>query len=382
MTARIIPALAVLLAALTQGCSSPYKNPEFAYGNPGLKSFPGIAQQVAGTPGKTLDVIMVHGMCTHDDGWAKESISRLSKMMKGPANPVFDAPLQVEGTQTTVHRATLGTPFGTVHARAVVWSPVLAGMKRQLCYDQTDKSPTCEAMQPPADKYTYSRASFNRGIKDALMNDCLADVLIYQGVSREAISEQIQHALLAAMAPEGAGRDRSARLRAASENPRPIVFIAESLGSKVSFDAIYKLQTTGPETERTAATQLFDRFAQVFMQANQLPILSLADQHVGGTSRAAAAPAFPADPLAAIIRNQKSRSGKKIQVVAFSDPNDLLSYPLVHYRQVQPFEATDVIVSNSTTWFGLFENPYPAHTAYRDNDAVVNLIACGTEGCK
>lgn len=68
-------------------------------------------------------------------------------------------------------------------------------------------------------------------------------------------------------------------------------------------------------------------------------------------------------------------------MVAFTDPNDLLSYALHEWAPLAPFPLADVIVSNEPTLFGYVERPDTAHTGYRDNRAVMRLIACGTAGC-
>jgi hypothetical protein len=217
------------------------------------------------------------------------------------------------------------------------------------------------------------------------LNDCLADALIYQGKSRDAISQQLQQALLAASTPNGAKLEKQSMLSAASTASKPIVFISESLGSKVAFDAIYKLQNSADDAERLAGARVFDRFAQVFMGANQLPILALADQDIGGGTKARSVSDYPVDPLGALLGMRKSSPStmapRPLQVVAFTDPNDLLSYALARSTSVMSFDVVDAIVSNDNTLFGFVERPDTAHTAYRKNDVVTKLIACGTKGC-
>ena len=67
-----------------------------------------------------------------------------------------------------------------------------------------------------------------------------------------------------------------------------------------------------------------------------------------------------------------------ITLVAFTDPNDLLSYRLQPSRYRTPDTAVaDVLVSNATTYLGLFARPDEAHTDYRTNAAVASLVACG-----
>ncbi|MBE0548487.1 MAG: hypothetical protein IH627_12750 [Rubrivivax sp.] len=174
-------------------------------------------------------------------------------------------------------------------------------------------------------------------------------------------------------------------LSAASSASKPIVFISESLGSKVAFDAIYKLQTSPDAAEEAAGVRIFDRFAQVFMGANQLPILALADQDISDGVKARGLSDYPADSLGALLGSRTLRSSvmaqRPLQVVAFTDPNDLLSYALARSTSEISFDVIDVIVSNESTLFGLFERPDTAHTGYLKNGVVTKLIACGTKGC-
>lgn len=384
MAKRDLRTALVVTAWVLQACSTPYKTPAFDSRPAERADFPGVAQIVAATKDKSADVVMIHGMCTHDDTWARASIARLSRLLGGPSAPAI-TPEPVAGTKVMLYRSALTTPHGAVQASAIVWSPITAGLKSQLCYDQSRKSKMCSAVAPDAPPYPYERAGVNRALKDDILDDCLADALIYQGKSREAISSQVQQALLAASVPHAAGLAPQRLLASASAQARPIVFISASLGSKVAFDAILQLQRSPVAAERSAGTRLFDRFAQIFMEANQLPILALADQEVGAGAKANIGGQCPADPLSALLCGRKARpsllQGRPLQVVAFTDPNDLLSYALARSTEPASFDVVDVIVSNASTLFGWVERPDQAHTAYEENDAVTRLIACGTHGC-
>ena len=76
----------------------------------------------------------------------------------------------------------------------------------------------------------------------------------------------------------------------------------------------------------------------------------------------------------------------RLAVVAFTDPNDLLSYRLLPGRYAAPDVAVaDVLVSNARTWLGLIEDPVAAHLDYLENPAVADMIACGDprfSGCR
>ena len=67
-------------------------------------------------------------------------------------------------------------------------------------------------------------------------------------------------------------------------------------------------------------------------------------------------------------------------VVAFSDPNDLLSYRIVpaHLAEdLKEFRVINVLVSNDTTYFGYLERPDTAHCGYPWNPHVFGMLARG-----
>jgi hypothetical protein len=76
--------------------------------------------------------------------------------------------------------------------------------------------------------------------------------------------------------------------------------------------------------------------------------------------------------------NRRTEALQRLAVVAFTDPNDLLSYRLLPARYTAPDVAVaDVLVSNDSSWLGLVENPMTAHLDYLANPDVGTMIACG-----
>jgi hypothetical protein len=391
------------LAVLTAACSMPFRTPTLVSRPPDNTAFPGVAQLVAQAPDQTIDVVLVHGMCTQDAAWVNKTLQWLSVGLGGPATPAIDQD-GVPDSKAELYRARLDTPHGTVRATAILWSPITVDLKRGLCYDQSQKSPSCNALGQVVPAYPYPRAPFNRTLKDGMLNDCLADAMIYQGKSRDVINAQMQRAVVAAVTQREGPSSTATQLRAAVEDPTPVVFITESLGSKVTFDAIRALTQSKTDAISDAGDATVKRFAQIFMAANQIPILGLADQMIDDGGRGSATPSFMdgrdvdsaedgyvADPLAALLASRESGvrsltgvSGEPapLKVVAFTDPNDILTYALVGGPQdPENHVLVDVVVSNAPTVLGLAACPDTAHTGYLGNPAVQRLIVCGTDGC-
>lgn len=352
----------LFLFALLAGCTTPYHPPVQVAGS---ASFTGLDAIIAESAGNPVDVVLVHGMCTKTDAWADFAVDAImaaiapghvAKSGKQPPSPA-GAAIRIVYREEVVR----GVP---IRFSSLIWSPLTAGLKHQLDFDRTGTATDCavDAGCRP------QRARFNGMLKDGLLNDCLSDAVIYQGDSRESIRQKMIEALDATFARQQVG---------------PLILVTESLGSKITFDALNAmLEGRAAGAQLQAARLASSRLVQVFMVANQLPILGLADQVVGDRHIASLVPV--GDPLQRFLalRQAFPRSAKKqfseLTLVALTDPNDLLSYRLLPSRYASPMvHVADVLVSNRPTYFGLLENPVAAHTAYFSNPDVGLLIACG-----
>jgi hypothetical protein len=357
--------LHVLLAAvlLLGGCTTPYRPAVVVRDS---TPFPGIAAIAAANGARPVDVLLVHGMCTQDAGWAERSIDRIAGAVAAHA-PAEAAVAAGNGIQLVERTRQLGG--GTVRFHALLWSALTAPLKHQLDYDNTAAPTDCAADQvcKPV------RAILNASVKDRLLNDCLADAVIYEGASHEAIRDAMVETV--------------SRIVAANPDPGgTLVVVAESLGSKMLFDALSAMLASNETATRALGQLAARRLGLIYMAGNQLPILGLAEQSL-------VASAMPAqDALQRFLdlrRRQPGQRAERLQrlaVVAFTDPNDVLSYRLLPARYAAPDVAVaDVLVSNARTWLGLLENPVAAHRGYLANPEVGVLIACGfprVPGCR
>ena len=335
--------LSLLACALLAGCSSlPYR-PAQADG-----AFPGLVDFAAAAPGRSVDVLLVHGMCTHDVRWAEETVAQLRTALGAAeardAGVVAAAP--ADGIE--IVERTIALRQGELRIKALVWSPLTTPLKHQLDYDHSANLPA-------------TRARLNAKAKDKLIDDCIPDALIYQGVARDAIQQRMAQAVRRATA--GAGGEA------------PLLVLSSSLGSKILFDTLLRMDREAQPT--------IDRIAYLVMMANQIPLLSLADQQLPGGAVTLEALAPPADALHALLRKRRvpaapRSSARKLSLVAFSDPNDLLTYTLQRERyEGLDVNVVNVLVSNAPTWFGLLERPDHAHTNYLLNPDVARMVACG-----
>ena len=381
----IVPLLAGLMA-----CSMPYR-PAIMAGDD--SAIIGVVEALGSS--KEIDVLLVHGMCTHDRTWFVRANKHLAEALRIDSGLKSDEPptgRSIDG-ETEVFRHELDFHGRKVVTHAILWSPVTVPEKKALCYDRDDSRDEPDAAYCKGEKSNpYTRAAINRSFKNGLLNDCLADAVAYVGPRKSRIQGQMRQAIEISTSDRTSGDGK--RRASETEAPTPLFLVTESLGSKIFFDTLLLMVCENP----IVAAETFGRTAQIFMSANQIPLLTLA-------APLATTPACPAvatarapvlreqteDPIEMLLRiygaprargqvaPSRARGLDQFSVAVFTDPNDLLSYPLQNSRQAQGsrYRSVDVIVSNARTWFGLVENPLAAHLLYLDNPNVQNAIACG-----
>jgi hypothetical protein len=73
-----------------------------------------------------------------------------------------------------------------------------------------------------------------------------------------------------------------------------------------------------------------------------------------------------------------------LDIVAFSDTDDILSWPIPAWYMggqicAPKLRIVNAYVHNTTRWFGLVANPGAAHSGYFTNPDVWNLMRCGAK---
>jgi hypothetical protein len=265
----------------------------------------------------------------------------------------------------------------------------------------------------------------NSGIKIEIMEWGLADAVIatssLRSVLRQAVREAMVYALSDAENHEAGGAPASgvaapADLATEFKNTR-FAFISESLGSYVVHDALLQSISTTPaaRAERKAfqpdeAARNRETLApkivvcgasQVHMFANQLALLRLSELNVaglsgiertpGGTSTAAPAPGEShrshffrgCGPQGGGVASKSPGAFGAQQVVAYHDPNDLLTY----YTSDQPGETgdknlntTNVVSPFAAIWVPfVLADPIGAHTDHGKQKLIMDMVVCGRQ---
>lgn len=369
---------AVLLVA---ACAKPYIPPHFEPDAEPGNHFDGALSLLENR--SSLHVLWIHGMCPHsDESWAQPLVKKLAHRL-GIKDPQAMLPKTIG---SFVHRYELRYRSKPIILDMIVWSELIAQRRASLCFDsrKAKKGPAHEACGESA-SYPYDRATLNDQLKSSLMNACLADALIYVGDQGKSIRERIRPDIEKALGPAGSLAD--------SDNA--VLLVSESLGSKVMFDVLHEIMCeNGDCRPSTEVRKKLLKTRQVMMFANQIPILDLSGpeshgkdllgsgaQQGEGSSLRAFVGALQSSTNVAL---RKADGIDRLRVVAFSDPNDVLSYrlPEKYFPPHWNVDVVNVLPSNAWVWFGLIEHPAKAHLNYTETDEVMNRFLCGSSALK
>jgi hypothetical protein len=347
--------------------------------------YPPLGQ--AGPDRPILKVIMVHGVGTHVPGYGARLSANLAQALgltviaPEPKEFTIEAPALPGETlgQLTVTRHTNVARDREMLFFELTWSPISQPAKESYAFDSTEV-------------YAYKRASLNNVFK-TFVNDVSADPLVYTGTGREKIQAAVGQTLCWALSADWQGLPDEQEL-CTPDNPNfasrlevdEFAFITHSLGSRITIDGLQRLTRVLEEEGRNRpvvrrVVQSFkDREVKVFMLANQLPLL-----------QSGLEPASVRDAVPAYCRpdgaHYAERLFKETELIAFSDPNDLLSYPIpdrfvrehVDSRLCPRQVNVTINIAPVTNLLGVgeFANPLSAHVDYDDDERVIGLITRG-----
>jgi len=167
------------------------------------------------------------------------------------------------------------------------------------------------------------RRDINRDLKDKMVNYGFSDAVMYLGPAGDEIRDAIRGAMCSA-ALDAAGVSfkeqghevNFKQICGTASNTAiktdPFAFVTESLGSKIAFDVMRTSMTDGRETVHDEMI----KGTQIYMLANQIPLLSLSDISIS-------------DEMAPSAYTEEERP----TIIAFSEINDFLTYELVPFYE-------------------------------------------------
>jgi len=207
-------------------------------------------------------------------------------------------------------------------------------------------------------------AVVNGAVKEGLMNWGLADAVIALGPMQVYLPQTND---------DGAASDHA------------YVLVAASLGSFITLDAWWN---------DAGARRGLDKTASIYFFANQFSLLELArlSQPTATAAVAGGQPASSASPMEALRRWSKqpktsaapnSREGVPLgpssapvvrQVIAFSDPSDVLTFRV---PALAGAKVVNVYDRNGFDFLGLVADPLAAHVGHAANNGVLDVMIDG-----
>ena len=345
------------------------------------KSFKGLSPFLNSKQGK-MKVLMVHGVGDHLPGYSTQFVEKLAKELDLP----------VMSTQykniTLTSRLDSSKNLGNLRINRLLskdrskellfyeltWSVITAKQKEVLAYDNSGE-------------YSFRRAEVNNLMKK-FSNDTGPDPIIYLGESREDILVSFGQSFCWMTKsswddlPDDVTQACSFNDDSAAANIQvdQYAFISHSLGSRIIIDGMQRIASLLDKRDVDFSEALKTKEIPIYMMSNQLPMLQLG-RKLPDVSNQKAAYCQPNG------EKYNQRMLAKTPIIAFSDPNDLLSYAIPH-GFVEKYldsrlciDVTNININVATILdaFGLgkFANPIDAHVGYDTDDRVVALIAKG-----
>jgi hypothetical protein len=402
----------LLIVAVLPGCASMTKGAVLAFleksETPDTrkcevsgKPFEGIGPLLANEHGKTK-ILMVHGVTDHIPGYTTQFQAKLAKQLDLNARSAKSKNIALGSVlfpgkplgNLRVSRLASAETGKEVLFYELTWSEITREEKKELlAYDTSGE-------------YSYRRAALNEVIKK-FSNDAIADPLIYSGDSREPIQAAFSQSFCwmledwNALPERGKGHCSVPTETGADHLMRDdYVFISHSLGSRIVSDGLQRIAGILPRQEQffqerglavkgltieklEAGPKIIEalrtKHIPIFMLSNQLPMLQLgrALPEVSGQE---------ADYCKPEGSHYNQRMVSQASIVAFSDPNDLLSYGIppgyqekyIDSRLCPDITNISINVSPVIEVAGLSGvRPGPAHMGYDQDDRVIGLIAHG-----
>ena len=347
----------VVLSLLCGGCSFSRLCVE--------KPFVGLKTSVAETATNNgiVRILIVHGMMNHTQGYSSNFTATLAEKLRLTNAARISTPLTSAGSRT--NGFLVRTDFSN------------QSQKRELRTYELTWTPTTQAAKQEAFAFDARldgrRASFNKGLKAHLLNDGFGDAALYVGEGyKRKMQEPITNALWRILNDGFQPEDR-------------FMIITHSLGSKMTFDSMNVMAgLANGSADKIAAQQiraLAGQTSYLIMFANQIPLLRLGDPMKTNAvlSERVMEQAAPVEQF--INLRKQSKETRPLQIIAVTDPNDILSYPLqaddVTSDTISELELGNIFIANTPAWLGFIANPTAAHSEYFANERLIKLLLDG-----
>lgn len=340
--------------------------------------------------GKTVKVMMIHGVGTHTPGYAtrlQENLATylgLDVLSRRPKDIVLINPTDGKTPIGNLRITRMENEDGSKDMLfyELTWSEITNPQKKILAYDYSGQ-------------YDYKRAAFNNTTKK-FMDDTVPDPMIYlmdkDNLILNAAKQSTCWMLSSGWQDLKNNQRKVCQVSSYSQlqdlSKENIVFITHSLGSRILMDSVIDIVediSAASKSRHSEANRIIkdlqNKEITVYMLANQLPLLQIGREKPSVTNQI---PQY-CHPKG---KNHNRRVFNKVNVIAFNDPNDILSYELrqdfvddyIDSRMCPTVTNVNLNIAEEISAFGVgVVNPITAHTEY-DNDArIIEMISFGTK---
>lgn len=345
--------------------------------------FDGLKPQLE-SPDRKMKVLMVHGVGNHLPGYSTEFLEKLAKELDLPvtAKAYKNIKLAASGDPSKnlgnlrINRYLNKEKTQELLFYELTWSEITAKDKEVLSYDNSGEQ-------------SFRRAEVNDLLKK-FSNDTGPDPIIYLGEKREDILSAFSQSFCWMVSGDWNTLPDDVHQVCSSKFVTPFyndsyAFVSHSLGSRITIDGLQRIASLYTEGQNAGyytavANVMKNKDIPIYMMSNQLPMLQLGRTLPEITNQAAAYCRPDGEKFA-------ERMLRSTNIIAFSDPNDLLSYALPHdfvdkyldSRLCVDVTNININVAKIYDAFGLgkLANPMDAHIGYDTDDRVIALIAKG-----
>ena len=336
----------------------------------------------------TTKLVYIHGIGVHQPGHGARLLRSLAQEMG------LDVRAELSKRIVLAPPSPPERPMGEVNFARVLDTE----RQRELIFVELTWDaitlPEREAMAFDASAvHTSQRAALNQNIRN-FTNNVLPDPLAFAGNRGDDILDAVQQTMCWAVSTSWDALPATTQGMRCEESPSPgarvsaddLVIATHSLGSRATVDALQKLAQSTAQAA-AAGSQPGSPFAgfsektiTLFMLSNQLPLLEAGRDSQLITGRRQ-------DYCGADAPKSSERFLGRLDMIAITDPNDLLSYP-VPQRWVDEYLDSRLCVNvrnvtiniapvRSLPVFGEFADPLVAHTGYVGDPRVIALMTGG-----
>lgn len=347
--------------------------------------FNGLKPYVENSEG-IMKVLMVHGVGEHKPGYSTEFFEKLARELdlsvtsKAHKNISLSDPDNPEKSlgNLRINRFLNKDRTQEVMFYELTWSEITAKEKEVLAYDNSGE-------------YSFRRAEINDLMK-RFSNDTGPDPIIYLGESRKEILKSFGQSFCWMTYGNWEELPDDEKTICRLPDVSAIIndqyaFVSHSLGSRITMDGMQRIASvmeemvdSGDFYQKTIKEAVKKKVIPIYMMSNQLPMLQLGRK----------LPEISDQKDSYCMENGDKFSERlltKTPIIAFSDPNDLLSYAIpqgfvekyLDSRLCIDVTNVNINVAHVYDIFGLGKvaNPMDAHIGYDTDDRVVALIAKG-----